>query len=209
MMRRVTKQQWFKKVEKLFSEKEDGGGFALARFVDRGDDGRPVYLDEENETILQCLHEGKAGVYHLLDDAGKVVSECAIGRTGERENRNTFHADQANHRMVSSVAESWERQVNSLQAGIDKRDEKIDKLEAKIDALREENDGLREQMREQALEADDDPMIEFIKEGLEFVKGQGLKNELMKRINERGVLQRLSPEAQKEIVALLNSGVLQ
>lgn len=207
-MRRVTVEQWKKKVQKLFDESH-GREYSLARFTEKGDDGKPCYLSDGSDEVLAALDEKQSGVYHVLDDDGKLVAECAIGRTGERESVKAFDANRMQAQVFGSMSEGWERANNSLQRDNDKLREERDRLLAKNEELREHNEELKETIREQELEKDDeDPMLSFMKEAFEFIKGRGIEAELMKRINERGILNRMSPELQGEVVQLLNSGAL-
>ncbi len=204
-MRRLTKQQWQKKVEAALKEARD---CALARFTEREDE-RPIYLDETNDDVLSALDTGRTGVYHLLDSDGKVLAECAVGRSGERENPRSFDQGRHQSQFIGAFAEGWERQATALSKDNERLRGEIADLKKENTAYRDMNDALKDQLRDATLESgEDDPMLEFFKEGLDFIKGQGLQKELIKRINDRGILDRLSPEAQQEVLGLLQSGAL-
>lgn len=203
-MKRVTVEQWKKKVDRLF--REEGHSYVMARFVEKTDDGRPVYLSDESEEVAAALDEKQTGVYHVLDDDGKVIAECAVGKTGERESVKAFDGQRAQTQFIAVQSEAWERQNNAIQKDNDKLRADRDKLEAKLEEYRAKIDALQDEIREMTIAAEDgedDPMLEFVKEAFEFIKGRGLTSELMKRINDRGILDELSPDEQAKMVHVL------
>jgi hypothetical protein len=207
MARKLTVEQWLKKAEAIASEP---GDWAIAVYHEKDEVTQdPLLSDEPSDTVLRWAKEKREGIYVIIDAEGKVSSQCAINRQGERQKPSTFHEQRSAFILTQGVSDSWERQVNSLSNQNDKLQKRIDDLEERLEAARNTIMGLEKQLLESVLEADDDdPMIGLAKEIFDYFKGAKGTTDLIKVVNEKGLLDKLTPSSRTEILGLLNSGAL-
>ena len=142
---RLPLQSWLRKVEAALSD-EDCAGFSVIRVVGQTDDGEE---ETEEVTSLEGI-KSSPGVYRLVDDNGKTLSECRVSSGGVRLGRGQGPDPMSvGARSMAMLSEGWANLTNAQERALTDKDKRISQLE-------KERDEWKERYLETLLEADDD-----------------------------------------------------
>lgn len=142
---RLPLQSWLRKVEAALSD-EDCAGFAVIRVIGQSEDG-----DEETEEVssLEGIKD-RPGLYRLVDDNGKTLSECRVSSGGVRLGRAGGPDPMSvGARSMAMLSEGWANLTNAQERALSDK-------ERRIAALEKERDEWKERYLETLLEADED-----------------------------------------------------
>lgn len=211
---RIPAPEWVKKVDKLFLDAanglEEAQGYTLGCYNGLDEHGNPIFDNAKTEEVLENARNGAFGSYVILDKGGDICGECAIGLSGQRVGSGAFNQERTQLQLVGGLSDGWERLAQSHAREKERLEKKIEKLEEKLELKQNVVVELQKELFEATQGDDSDETVkEIAKRAMGFFEAHTMQKRFVKLLGSPQIFGQLSPQAQSEIMRVINGGGFQ